>query len=601
MRIYLGAKFFGHDSAIFLVDANEKRLVALASERITRYKHDDIIAIPAIDACIDYLGLDSLQVSELVVANSFLTHADYVFPAKQYEHECNKRRRYNAPYLKEYLVQERKFSNRIKNWLFKRSSRKIAFPDYLLGLLASRFPNARVTIKSYDHETCHAIGAYFSSGFQKALLITMDGHGDNGVFSRVMLGENGKFTSLSESTSPRRVFDFSFGNRRVYSECSLGGIYSYFTGALGFTPGADEGKVEALAAFSEPINALLSNLEEACYVDAEGTIQIIHDRIENLLRIDRFEQLVGQYSKESLSSTVQELLERVTLKYVRYWIGKTGCGYLSVSGGVFANVILNMKIFEGIVQNLHIMPAMADDGVAEGAAMIAMADNQEDISWISNQKVPYWGRSYDMKGVLAVLEANDSLIEYKYIGREWCRIAADKVVEGRVGAIFHGRMEWGPRALGHRSIVANACDPIMRKRINLEIKRRPEFQPFCPSILDEDREELFERVYLNRHMTCAFRMRPTYVDKFPCAVHIDGTARAQFVTRDEGEYYDFLCELKKKIGIGICINTSFNKHGRTMVESPQDAIRDFLDTDLDFLVIEGYWVTRKQAMSRVNE
>lgn len=595
MRIYLGAKFFGHDSAIFLADASGKRLVALASERVTRYKHDDIIAIPAMDACIDYLEIDPLQVSELVVANSFLTHLDYVLPVKQYEHECRKRQRYNAPYLKEYLSKEHQFTNRVRNWLFRHLSRKVALPDYLQALLASKFPNANVKIKSYDHETCHAIGAYFSSGFQKTLLITMDGHGDNGVFSRVILGEEGKFTFLSESASTARIFDFSFGNRRIFSECSLGGIYSFFTDALGFTPGADEGKVEALAAFSEPIHALLSDLEKACYVDAEGSVQIIHNKIENLLRIDRFEQLIGQYSKESLSSTVQELLERVTLKYVRYWIDKTGCEYLSVSGGVFANVILNMKIFEDIVQNFHVMPAMADDGVAEGAAMIAMANNQEDVSWIINQKVPYWGRSYDKKDVLAVLEASDSLIEYKYIGHEWCQIAADEVVKSRVGAIFHGRMEWGPRALGHRSIVANAGDPIMRKRINLEIKRRPEFQPFCPSILDEDREELFEKAYPNRHMTCAFRMRSAYVDKFPCAVHIDGTARAQFVTQDEGEYYDFLCELKKKIGIGICINTSFNKHGRTMVESPQDAIRDFLDTDLDFLIIEGYWVTRKQV------
>lgn len=594
MKIYIGTKFLGHDSAVFMVDVANKQVTAIASERITRYKHDDIVAIPAIDACIEYLGIATDNVSEVFLANSFLTHENHRMPKLQYEHEINKRKGYKAIYLKDYVASEKLLINRIKNWIFRKTSKKIIAKDYIASVLAARFPNARVSIKSYDHETCHAGGAYYSSGFAKSLLVTMDGHGDHGVFSRVFIAEDGVFTSLCESISPGRAFDFSFGGRKIYSECSVGGLYGYFTDVLGFTPGADEGKVEALAAFGMPIPDLLKSLNASCYVDDLGVIKIDKDILEKDLRIDKLEVILKANSREALSATIQEFLEKIVFNYVAYWFGKSGADAICFSGGVFANVILNMKIFEGITHNIHIMPAMADDGVAEGAAMLAMAENGEDFSWIASEKVPYWGRSYSKVQVLAVLEANKDLIDFRDIGSDWCEAAADCVIDGQVGATYFGRMEWGPRALGHRSIVANATDPGMRKRINLEIKRRPEFQPFCPSILEEDRDTLFERSYANKHMTCAFRMRPEYVGKFPCAVHVDGTARVQFVAKETGEYYDFLKKIKAKIGIGICINTSFNKHGRTMVETPQDAICDFMDTDLDFLVMEGYWITRKR-------
>jgi carbamoyltransferase len=156
-------------------------------------------------------------------------------------------------------------------------------------------------------------------------------------------------------------------------------------------------------------------------------------------------------------------------------------------------------------------------------------------------------------------------------------------------------MEWGPRALGNRSILADPRSASMRERINKVVKKRPLFQPFCPSVLVEEKDRLFERAYLNRHMTCAFRMRREFWEHLPSAIHIDGTARVQFVSADDNPmFYRVLAEFKRLSGFGVVINTSFNLHGRTIVNTPEDAIEDFLDSQMDFLVLDGYLVRRRK-------
>jgi carbamoyltransferase len=206
--------------------------------------------------------------------------------------------------------------------------------------------------------------------------------------------------------------------------------------------------------------------------------------------------------------------------------------------------------------------------------------------------MPYFGTSYSPEEILAALKTETG-IKYTYLEDSWPEKAAELVAEGKVGALFHGRMEWGPRALGNRSIIADCRDPEITKKINGSIKNRPLFQPFCPSILEEERERLFEKSYPNKHMTCAFRMKQEFRDKIPASVHVDGTGRAQFVEeKDNPMYYRYLKELKRLTGYGVSINTSFNKHGRTIVETPKDGIRDFLDTNMDFVMMEGYLITR---------
>lgn len=264
--------------------------------------------------------------------------------------------------------------------------------------------------------------------------------------------------------------------------------------------------------------------------------------------------------------------------------------------GVTANVKMNLAIYENVTKNLFIVPAMNDAGTAQGAAILTLLKHgytYEDLKWLKQEVMPYYGTSYTKEQVEKELRKHDN-IQYNYLGDKWPEIAADMVVEGKIGAIFQGRMEWGPRALGNRSIIADVRNKDIHAIMNRQIKRRPLFQPFCPSMLAEEKDRLFDDAYLNKHMTIAFRMKKEYWDILPGAIHVDGTARVQFVEeQDNPNFYRLLKRVKELIGYGVVINTSFNKHGRTIVESPEHAITDFIDTDLDFLVIEGYLVKRK--------
>ena len=176
---------------------------------------------------------------------------------------------------------------------------------------------------------------------------------------------------------------------------------------------------------------------------------------------------------------------------------------------------------------------------------------------------------------------------------EWPKHAAKSVSEGKICALFHGKMEFGPRALGNRSIVGNPMIEDTRTIINSKVKMRPSYQPFCPSILEEERERLFSNSFSHKHMAIAFRMRDEFIKDLPCAVHIDGTARPQFVSEEDNpSYFAYLKALKEITGYGVSLNTSFNLHGRTIVRTPEDAIVDYIDCNIDELYIEGYRVMK---------
>lgn len=268
------------------------------------------------------------------------------------------------------------------------------------------------------------------------------------------------------------------------------------------------------------------------------------------------------------------------------------------SGGTFANVKLNMAIFEKSgIKNQYIIPAMSDSGAAVGALILRL----NELGLISfntfkqkHHQMPYWGSKATEQEIKNAIAKFSDLISVQDLGPGWPEIIATMVCDGKIGGIFHSRCEYGPRALGNRSILADPRRQDSKERLNKVIKGRPLFQPFCPSILEEDRLELFEYSYPNKHMTCAFKMKDCYVKEFPSSVHIDGTGRPQFVEEsDNPNFYRLLKKVKAIISKGILINTSFNKHGRTMVLKPEHAITDFIDSQMDFLCIEGKLITRK--------
>lgn len=616
MELYLGVNFENHDTAVFFMNPELQSVFAISTERVTRFKHDKIFPLSAIEKYIQYAQLNCESVTKIFCGNPKIMQKSKRYRLNYYEQEMFYRDLFGEKYLKGYNSSKKDFENKSKFekalYLFSKGKyrkcnnieKSVATgfqKDILIDTLKKYFPNAVIELNYYDHEECHAISSFVTSPFNEdVLLITMDGHGDHNCFSRTYIIENNKLKQVSECVSPDRFFYFTGKYTSYWDECSIGGIYSYFTYMLGFTPNADEGKVEALAAFGNHDNEIFSKLFN-CFTITESTdnigIAVNKEEVEIQFSQDEFNGFLEKYKKEDIAAAVQKFLEEFMLQYIKKLMQRTGQKNLCLSGGIFANVILNLRIFEELTESIHIVPAMSDDGSAEGACYLEFlhsGHSLNSLNWMKDKYMPYYGTSYTKEQILKSLKVN-SAIKYKDLESNWPERTAELVAEGKIGAIFHGRMEWGPRALGNRSIVAACNDSEITKKINGSIKNRPLFQPFCPSILEEERHRLFEKSYPNKHMTCAFRMKEEFRNQIPASVHVDGTGRAQFVEeKDNPMYYRYLKELKRLTGFGVSINTSFNKHGRTIVETPEDAIQDFLDTNLDFIMIENFIITRNE-------
>ncbi|MDC1066364.1 carbamoyltransferase C-terminal domain-containing protein, partial [Candidatus Pseudothioglobus singularis] len=375
---------------------------------------------------------------------------------------------------------------------------------------------------------------------------------------------------------------------------SIGRLYNYFTKAMDLRPNSDEGKVEALAAFGEPDKDLYGDLMKATLINKDLlSIDFDNKLIEPFYDLSWLKKQRNKIGDESFCASIQSYLEDIMVNYLNIAYEKYPTPNLCISGGVAANIIMSLAIYERTnFKNIYIYPAMADDGLAIGSAILTALSLGEDIKWLKDFNMPYFGDAYSRAEVKRSLDNFDNIF-YDDLGDDWPEVAAMSVSQGKICALFHGQMEFGPRALGNRSIIANPMIENTRQKINATIKRRPSYQPFCPSILEEERVRLFETSFSHKHMAIAFRMKQKFIKDLPCAVHIDGTARPQFVEmEDNPNYYRYLKALKSITGYGVSLNTSFNLHGRTIVRTPEDAIIDFIDCNLDELFIEGYRVKR---------
>jgi carbamoyltransferase len=599
--LYIGSKFDGHDSAIFIVDHAREQLYGLSSERLSRRKHDDIFPIAALERLLAYAALDPFTISDVRFANAYSSDRDALYPIDKLETEMERR---GAP-----AHWRSADPSTGKDTLGSSSAAPTAentttpaletLHDCITRHLRRIFPVARLSVRHHDHEYCHALSSYFFSPMQTALVVTMDGIGDDGIFSRAFIARHGVLKSFGASRSTERLRD-PLDQQALFSKpCTLGGIYSYFTHKLGFLANCDEGKVEALAAFGTGIEDIGARLAGAVQLDKRAhSVRIDAHAVREALADPRLNFADSLAEKADLAATVQGFIECVVLDYLEHLVDATGMSEICLSGGVFANVVLNMKIAERISDRLFITPAVGDDGSAQGAAVAELLCDghaPEQVEWLRRAGMPYFGTSYPREDVLAALDTRQGEIHFEDRWLSWPEEAAERIHAGEVGAIFQGRMEWGPRALGNRSILLSPFDPHAKDILNQRVKRRPPFQPVCPAALQAEMHRLFERVYPNKHMTCAFPMKPEHHDRLPSAIHIDGTARPQFVEEtDNPGLFRLLTRLKALSDYGVVLNTSFNMHGRTMVESPTHALDDFIDTGLDFMVIEGYLVTRRE-------
>lgn len=609
-EILVGTNYLAHDSSVIYLDEEKEDIFAIENERISRFKHDGISVSIGLIELKKYLKIENKKINWILSfcyenedlikrcdhiwkRNILLYEIRKIFDIKEIKEQVEKLK---ISYSKLFFHSLLKFPismNYIyysilyyifyknKNLPFKKNV------NYFTKIDFKRILKDEFEIKFNDHHTTHSASAYYLSPFKKCISISLDFFGDNS-FSKVFLFNNEKMIELVNSKAEKDT-----DNNIV----SIGGIYTYCTQFLGFTPNSDEGKVEALAAYGNKNNDLYKKLVNSTSINNLNQIKIDNQIIKYLKKeLGYFKNKIG---KEDIAAAVQGYLEDFMTLYVKKIISEYQITDIVFSGGTFANVKLNMNIFEKSgLKNMYVVPAMSDAGAGLGALLLSLIEKKKikyDFFKKKKFKMPYWGPKYDKDEIKKKLVNYSEKIIVKVLDKkEWHSEFAKRISNDQIGGLFQGRMEFGPRALGNRSIIGNASNDKTRYVLNKIIKGRPNFQPFCPSILEEDRNILFEKSYPNKHMTCAFKMKEEYVKHLPSAVHVDNTARPQFVEKEDNEnFYLILKEIKKIIGFGVVVNTSFNKHGRTMVLTPDDAIKDFLDSKMDFIFFEEILVTKK--------
>ena len=602
----IGINIMGHDASLSYYDG--ENIFAIDEERLTRFKHDGTSISKSLESLFQYRNIDKGNVNFSLCYEDEKFFSNPKFVLKK-EIEKNIRKVFKLTEIKQQkeILESGKFNFILKlfskipfsfpifyqviNYLLFKKFQKNSFQSTIISYLKNDIKKERINKKDfsfYDHHTTHCMSAYYFSPFKKCLSISLDLVGDK-HFSKVFLCDA---ESIKEIASSKIILN---SRNEVIS---IGRIYVFFTAFLGFTPNSDEGKVEALAAYgSTKNNKLYDYLIKSTSISENNQMIIEKDVIDYLEKnISNIEIEIG---RENIAAAIQGYLENTVLSYVKKLINQYQIYNICLSGGNFANVKLNMKLYEESgLQNLYIIPAMTDSGAGLGALILSLKKEKKikfDTFKESKFEMPYWGPHYNNDEIRKTLKKFEDKIKIEDATNGlWHEYFAKLITEGKIGGLFQGRMEFGPRALGNRSIIGDARSLKTKERINSVVKGRPNFQPFCPSILEEDREKLFEQSYKNKHMTCAFKMKKEFAKILPSAVHIDDTARPQFVEEnDNGNYYKILKEIKKITGYGVVVNTSFNKHGRTMVMKPEDALSDFLDSKLDFVCFQGIFVFKK--------
>ncbi len=457
------------------------------------------------------------------------------------------------------------------HWL-KRTTSKPRLRQ-IRSLLRDRH-QIQAPVRFFDHHYCHAVTAFQSCSMIDPLVITLDGGGD-GRSGSVYLGEGGRLKELASVDS----FD------------SLGNFYSYVTELCGFRAEKDEGKITGLAADGNPAYASL--LREFLEVTPTGRIRyrvpMYHRSALQRIR----ERLPEDVDIADLAASVQLVLEEIAVGFVRFWAKKTRSRNLCVAGGVFANVKLNQKLLElDEINELFVYPAMDDSGLAVGAAFAGQATASSGIQISSNRLADlYLGPEPSTRDI-------DRAVGNSRLAAEKCddihRVVAELLSQGLVVARYHGRLEFGPRALGHRSVLYQTTDPSVNGWLNQRLKRT-EFMPFAPATLSDAAIERFVHVEkardCARFMTTTFDCTELMKSESPGVVHSDGTARPQIVDSTTApDLYRILDEYRRITGIPSLINTSFNMHEEPIVATPDEALASFEEADLDYLAIDDWLV-----------
>ncbi|NDV22172.1 carbamoyltransferase C-terminal domain-containing protein [Desulfovibrio sp. JC022] len=566
----------GHDATACLIG---NKVTAVAEERVTRVKNYTGFPFQAIDKCLKIQNTSLASISEIVIAGTCLKEMKSYRPAIYFD-------KISADFSNEVSTEIK--IKAISNFLCSESLGQ-RVDDYF------KEKGFKGTISYVDHHLAHVASSYATYPLENTVMFSLDGGGDGINWS--LYEKNGSdFKCLACSEEINGVIHDSPAD-----------VYANTTKLLGFKRNRHEGKLTGLAARGTPsaidyfrnlvrfengqfvckvpyaANSISEKCSRYCRFLSKGIIyhtKMIEDMQHNLAAVKR----------EDIASSLQKWFEEIVLEFVTYYADKFSLQgrQMLLSGGAFANVLLNQRIRDlKLFENVSVVPNMGDGGLAFGAAYVALDESTKKDLFNSVQKNVYYGPEYTEEEIYSSISAAG--LEPVVLGDKAPVVAATALDRQYIIGLFNKGMEYGPRALGARSILANPKDNTINESINKRLNRT-EFMPFAPFILDEDAERCLynynEKQNTADFMTITYDVKEIMKEKAPAVVHVDGTARPQIVSRSENElYYDILKAFRDLTGIPTLVNTSFNSHEEPIVMSPQDAINSYKIGTVDILML----------------
>ena len=574
----LGISCYYHDAAAVLI--SDGRIVAAAEEeRFSRKKHDSGFPKKAIDYC---LKEDALSSSDL----------DYVV---FYEKPFRKFHRILISSLSTFPKSYASFREAIRLWMTQKLWIKSEIASYL------KLPEDKILFS--EHHLSHAASTYFPSPFKESAILTVDGVGEWATAS-YGVGKSNKIKLLKEIHFPK----------------SLGLLYSAFTAFLGFEVNEGEWKVMGLAPYGKP--KYQKELWQTVGLNADGSFSLNFDyfsfhysdrysysqKLVDLLGppVDPKNSHLVTPRSADIAASIQAVTEELLLNMAKNLKKISQSDNLCLAGGVALNSVANYRLLkESGFKNIFVQPAAGDSGGALGAALYVYHHvlNRQNRTAMDRA---CFGQEFDEENILHYLK-NNNLHYRRLTNDQLVDFVSSLIMKGKVIGWMQGKFEWGPRALGHRSILADPRNPKMKDIINAKVKFREAFRPFAPSVLSDQAPNVFELPTSNyklltnhyplRFMLYVVPVKPAWRKKVPAVTHADNTARPQLVFKDTNPlYYNLISAFHRKTGVPLLLNTSFNLKGEPIVASPADAYSTFKRSGIDILVM-GNFISEKKGRS----
>ncbi|MDC0446034.1 carbamoyltransferase [Candidatus Pelagibacter sp.] len=577
MSIVLGLNCNHADSSACIIK-DGKLLFAIEEERLNRVKHWAGLPVESIKCCLENLDLNISDIVDITIntnpksnlfKKSLYLFKNYIFGKKKFEIYQRLKKKY-------FIIEE------LNNYFF---------PDKI---------SKNVKINYIDHHLSHIASAYFPSGFDKAIGLSIDGFGD--------------FVSLAIAKCNNNNIEFI---KKIYFPDSLGVLYEAFTQLSGFEGYGDEYKFMGLSSYGTPI--FFDEIKKNLFIDYknlklnlkyfnhtnknfvykfEGSPkqpELLNNKICEIFNVKSKDEIKNNYNlKKDIAKSVQSIFEEKILQICSDIKKMNYSDNLVYAGGCALNSLANKKIIESkIFENIFIPYAPGDGGGSIGSALYFLNQKKQKVT---NLKTPFLGNDFSNAEIEREIKKENKLNSFKIVYNSNQSDLNEQIVnliyENKIVGYFQGKMEFGARALGNRSILANPCEKNIKDIINLKIKRRESFRPFAPAIIENEKSNWFKTNFKNPYMSAVESILEKKRDLIPAVTHVDGTGRVQTVSKDLNPKFFSLIEKFCKIsGVPILLNTSFNEN-EPIVNKPSEAIECFLRTKMDVLVLENYIIMR---------